>query len=71
MGASILLLISRARSTCPTIGYASAPAQARCTSRREAGRPHAKLHVQSVAWRVVLTLLEWSPQQISGRLKRR
>jgi IS30 family transposase len=26
--------------------------------------------VQSVAWRVVLTLLEWSPQQISGTLKR-
>jgi hypothetical protein len=28
-----------ARNTCPTIGYASAPAQARCTSRREAARP--------------------------------
>src|ERR1700737_928904 len=61
-----------ARNTCPTVGYASAPAQARSTSRREATRPRAKLHVQSVAWRVVLTLLEgkWSPQQTSGTLKR-
>src|SRR6202051_1554129 len=61
-----------ARNTCPTVGYASAPAQSRSTSRREAARPRAKLHVQSVAWRVVLTLLEWkwSPQQISGTLKR-
>src|SRR3984893_5475896 len=61
-----------ARNTCATVGYASAPAQARSTSRREAARPRAKLHVQSVAWRVVLTLLEWtwSPQQISGTLKR-
>src|ERR1700676_3094407 len=60
------------RNTCPTVGYASAPAQARSTSRREAARPRAKLHVQSVAWRVVLTLLEWkwSPQQISGTLMR-
>jgi IS30 family transposase len=61
-----------ARNTCPTTGYASAPAQARSMSRRKAARPHAKLHVQSVAWSVVLTLLEWkwSPQQISGTLKR-
>jgi IS30 family transposase len=61
-----------ARNACPTAGYASAPAQARCTNRREAARPRAKLHVQSVAWSVVLTLLEWkwSPQQISGTLKR-
>jgi len=61
-----------ARNTCPTVGYASALAQARCTSRRAAGRPPAKLHVHGVAWRVVLTLLEWkwSPQQISGTLKR-
>src|SRR5260370_33398087 len=28
-----------ARNTCPTVGYASAPAQARCTSRREAAHP--------------------------------
>jgi IS30 family transposase len=61
-----------ARNACPTAGYASAPAQARCMSRREAARPRGKLHVQSVAWSVVLTLLEWkwSPQQISGTLKR-
>jgi IS30 family transposase len=61
-----------ARNACPTVGHASAPAQARYTSRREAARPRAKLHVQSVTWSVVLTLLEWkwSPQQISGTLKR-
>ncbi|WP_455285941.1 IS30 family transposase [Cupriavidus necator] len=60
------------RNACPAVGYASALAQARCTNRRDAARPRAKLHVQSVAWGVVLTLLEWrwSPQQISGTLKR-
>ncbi|CAB3779432.1 hypothetical protein LMG28614_00838 [Paraburkholderia ultramafica] len=54
------------------VGYASAPAQALSTSRREAARPCPKLHPQSVSWRVVLTLLEWkwSSQQISGTLKR-
>jgi transposase, IS30 family len=61
-----------ARNTCSTVGYASAAAQAISTSRREAARPCPKLHPQSVSWRVVLTLLEWrwSPQQISGTLKR-
>src|SRR6478752_2805698 len=53
-------------------GYASVSAEALCASRREAARPCPKLHPQSVSWRVVLTLLEWkwSPQQISGTLKR-
>jgi len=60
------------RNTCSAVGYASAPAQSLSTSRREAARPSPKLHPQSVSWRVVLTLLEWkwSPQQISGTLKR-
>src|SRR5258706_2308752 len=61
-----------ARNTCPAVGYASAPAQTLSAARREAARPPGKLHAQSVAWRVVLTLLawKWSPQQISGTLKR-
>ena len=61
-----------ARNTCSAVGYASAAAQSLSTSRREAARPCPKLHPQSVSWRVVLTLLEWkwSPQQISGTLKR-
>ena len=60
------------RNTCSAVGYASAAAQSLSTSRREAARPCPKLHPQSVSWRVVLTLLEWkwSPQQISGTLKR-
>ena len=60
------------RNTCPAVGYASAPAQALSTNRREAARRCPKLHPQSVSWRIVLTLLEWkwSPQQISGTLKR-
>ena len=60
------------RNTCSVVGYASAPAQSLSTSRREAARPCPKLHSQSMSWRVVLTLLEWkwSPQQISGTLKR-
>src|SRR5258708_2503035 len=54
------------------VGYASLPAQALSTARRSAGRRPAKLRVQSVCWCVVLTLLDWkwSPQQISGTLKR-
>jgi IS30 family transposase len=60
------------RNTCSRIGYASLPAQIRYTRRREAARPHRKLHAQSVAWQMVSTLLnwKWSPQQISGTLKR-
>jgi transposase, IS30 family len=61
-----------ARNTCPSVGYASVSAHALSTTRRQAARPRVKLHAQSVAWRVVLTLLDWkwSPQQISGTLKR-
>jgi len=52
-------------------GYSSVPAQALCTARRRAGRGPAKLCMQGVRWRVVLTLLDWkwSPQQISGTLR--
>jgi transposase, IS30 family len=54
------------------VGYASVPAKTLSVARRSAGRRPNKLCLQSVCWRVVLTLLEWkwSPQQISGTLKR-
>src|SRR5476651_2452383 len=54
------------------VGYSSQPAQALSLARRNAGRGPNKLCLQSVCWRIVLTLLEWkwSPQQISGTLKR-
>ena len=54
------------------VGYASLPAQALSVARRSAGRRPNKLCLQSVCWRIVLTLREWkwSPQQISGILKR-
>ena len=54
------------------VGYASVPAEALSVARRSAGRRPNKLCLQSVCWRIVLTLLEWkwSPQQISGTLKR-
>ncbi|CAL8477036.1 transposase (plasmid) [Caballeronia sp. S22] len=59
------------RNSSPA-GYASVPAQALCAARRSAGRGPAKLCTQGVRWRVVLTLLDWkwSPQQISGTLRR-
>ncbi|MBN3763321.1 IS30 family transposase [Burkholderia sp. Ac-20365] len=52
--------------------YASMPAQALSVARRAAARRPAKLDPQGVTWRIVLTLLDWkwSPQQISGTLKR-
>jgi transposase, IS30 family len=59
------------RNSC-SAGYASVPAETLSAARRSAGRRPAKLCLQGVCWRVVLTLLEWkwSPQQISGTLKR-
>ena len=59
------------RNSSPA-GYASVPAEALSAARRSAGRRPAKLCLQSVCWRIVLTLLDWkwSPQQISGTLKR-
>jgi transposase, IS30 family len=52
--------------------YASVPAQALSAARRVAARRPAKLDPQGVTWRIVLTLLDWkwSPQQISGTLRR-
>ncbi len=59
------------RNSSPA-GYASVSAEALSAARRSAGRHPTKLCLQSVCWRIVLTLLEWkwSPQQISGTLKR-
>lgn len=45
------------RNSSPA-GYASVPAEALSAARRSAGRRPAKLCLQSVCWRVVLTLLE-------------
>ena len=60
------------RNTLAALPYASHTAQVRCQGRRLAARPAAKLDIQGVAWRVVVTLLEWkwSPQEIAGTLKR-
>src|SRR5665647_819812 len=61
-----------ARNTNPSVTYGSHVAQQSCQARRRAARPRTKLNIDSVAWMVVLTLLEWkwSPQQISATLKR-
>ncbi|MGF6812439.1 IS30 family transposase [Paraburkholderia sp. Clong3] len=61
-----------ARNTCAVRGYASVHAQAISSSRRAAARPPHKLDPQGALWRIVLSLLDWkwSPQQISGTLKR-
>jgi IS30 family transposase len=47
------------------------PCQLKRSALRAVARA-AELCLQSVCWRIVLTLLEWkwSPQQISGTLKR-
>ena len=60
------------RNSCATLGYTSDTARTLHAQRRRAARPTAKLDVDSVAWRVVLTLLDWkwSPQQIAATLKR-
>ena len=54
------------------LGYTSDSARALHARRRRAAKPAAKLDVNSVAWSVVLTLLDWkwSPQQIAATLKR-
>jgi IS30 family transposase len=48
------------------------PAQALSAARRSAGLRPKKLCPRGLCWRIVLSLLEWkwSPQQISGTLKR-
>ena len=60
------------RNSCATLGYTSDTARTLHAQRRRAARPTAKLDVDSVAWRVVLMLLDWkwSPQQIAATLKR-
>jgi IS30 family transposase len=60
------------RNTLGELPYASHSAQVAATGRRVAAHPATKLDLQSVAWSVVLTLLDWkwSPQQIAGTLKR-
>ena len=60
------------RNTAAHATYGSHVAQQTCHARRHAARPAAKLDLQSLAWLRVLTLLnwKWSPQQISGTLKR-
>ena len=60
------------RNSCVALGYTSDTARTLHAQRRRAARPAAKLNVDSVAWRVVLTLLDWkwSPQQIAATLKR-
>ena len=60
------------RNSCTALGYTSDTARALHARRRSAAKPAAKLDVNSVAWSVVLTLLDWkwSPQQIAATLKR-
>jgi IS30 family transposase len=61
-----------ARNACPVRGYASMPAQVISSNRRAAARAPRKLDLHGALWRIVLSLLswKWSPQQISGTLKR-
>ena len=60
------------RNSCPDAAYASSAAQSRSHDRRRHARPVAKLHPRSGLWLIVLSMLDWnwSPQQISGILKR-
>ena len=60
------------RNAVGTQAYGSHLAQQACVARQCAARPAAKLDVRGIAWRVVLTMLDWkwSPQQIAATLKR-
>jgi IS30 family transposase len=60
------------RNTADGKAYGSHVAQQACQARRCAAKPETKLDVDGFAWLRVLTLLDWrwSPQQISGTLKR-
>jgi IS30 family transposase len=60
------------RNTCAGTAYGSHVAQQACQARRQAAKPETKLDVDGFAWLRVITLLDWrwSPQQISGTLKR-
>jgi IS30 family transposase len=72
LGRSPATVSRELRRNSSAVGYSSVPAKTLSVARRSAGRRPNKLCLQSVCWRVVLTLLEWkwSPQQISGTLKR-
>jgi len=72
LGRSPATVSRKLARNCRFDSYASKPAQALSVARRVAGRPPAKLDPQGVTWRIVLTLLDWkwSPQQISGTLRR-
>jgi IS30 family transposase len=60
------------RNTTGGKAYGSHFAQQACQARRHAAKPETKLDVDGLTWLRVLTLLDWrwSPQQISGTLKR-
>jgi transposase, IS30 family len=60
------------RNTTGGKAYGSHFAQQACQARRHAAKPETKLDVDGFTWLRVLTLLDWrwSPQQISGTLKR-
>src|SRR5258708_26462159 len=60
------------RNSSP-VGYSSVPAEALSAALLSAGRRPAKLCLQNVFWRIVITLLErkWSTQQIYDTIKRR
>ena len=61
-----------ARNTTASQDYGSHHAQLRAAACRRHAHGSGKLHVQSVCWGVVKTMLgwKWSPQQISATLRR-
>lgn len=61
-----------ARNTTTSQDYGSHHAQLRAAACRRHAYGSGKLHVQSVCWSVVKTMLgwKWSPQQISATLRR-
>jgi IS30 family transposase len=61
-----------ARNTTALQDYGSHHAQLRAAACRRHAYGSGKLHVQSVCWGVVKTMLgwKWSPQQISATLRR-
>jgi IS30 family transposase len=61
-----------ARNTAASQDYGSHHAQLRVAACRRHAYGSGKLHVQSMCWGVVKTMLgwKWSPQQISATLRR-
>ncbi|AME28299.1 IS30 family transposase [Burkholderia sp. PAMC 26561] len=72
LGRSASTLSRELRRNSSVLGYVPAAAHALSLARRSNSAGAPKLGPHSACWRVVLTLLEWrwSPQQISGVLKR-